>query len=86
MADTIQIEVSQEEVEFLQFGLGLFITMLGSDLEGWKNKDEMSMEKLFFLMDKKIGAMNLWRKVLISAGADPEDIAQHIANSKNEDI
>ena len=87
MADetqTIELRITEEEVDFLQMGLGLFITMLATDIEGWKNKNEMSMEKLFFVMDKKMGAMNLWRKVLISAGADPDDIAEHIANADND--
>jgi len=29
-------------------------------------------------METKLGVMNLWRKVLISAGADPEEVAEHI--------
>jgi hypothetical protein len=52
--------------------------MLGSDIDGWKNKKDTSMDKLFFLMDTKVGVANLWRKVLITAGADPEKIAEHL--------
>jgi hypothetical protein len=52
--------------------------MLVSDIDGWKNKKDTSMDKLFFLMDTKVGVANLWRKVLITAGADPEMIAEHL--------
>jgi hypothetical protein len=52
--------------------------MLGSDIENWENKKESSMDKLFFLMDTKVGVANLWRKILVSMGADSEDIAEHL--------
>jgi hypothetical protein len=33
---------------------------------------------LMFLMDTKMGVGSLWRKVLVTCGADPEDIAEHL--------
>jgi hypothetical protein len=59
-------------------GLALLLEMLGSDIENWENKKESSMDKLFFLMDTKVGVANLWRKILVSMGADSEDIAEHL--------
>jgi len=59
-------------------GLALLLGMLGSDIENWENKKESSMDKLFFLMDTKVGVANLWRKILVSMGADSEDIAEHL--------
>jgi len=76
--ETIAVEVDEKEVAYLQASLALLITMLGSDLENWQNKKDSSMDKMFLLMETKLGVMNLWRKVLISAGADPEEVAEHI--------
>lgn len=69
----------------MTMSLGLLITMFDGDIEKWQNKKDSSMEKLFFLMDKKYGAMNLWRKVLISAGADPEALSEHIDQATTEE-
>ena len=72
------LEVDSEEGAFLNMGLALLLEMLGNDIENWSNKKESSMDKLFFLMDTKVGVANLWRKILVSMGADPEDIAEHL--------
>ena len=74
----VVLEVDSEEGAFLNMGLALLLEMLGSDIENWSNKKESSMDKLFFLMDTKVGVANLWRKILVSMGADPEDIAEHL--------
>ena len=76
--EVVVLEVDSEEGAFLNMGLALLLEMLGSDIEKWGNKKESSMDKLFFLMDTKVGVANLWRKILISMGADPEDIAEHL--------
>jgi hypothetical protein len=83
--ETIDVQVNAEEVMYLQMSLALFITMLGSDMEEWQNKKDSSMDKMFMLMETKLGVMNLWRKVLISAGADPEELAQHIMESGEDE-
>ena len=74
----VVLEVDSEEGAFLNMGLALLLEMLGSDIENWSNKKESSMDKLFFLMDTKVGVASLWRKILISMGADPEDITEHL--------
>ena len=79
--ETIAVEVDEKEVAYLQASLALLITMLGTDLENWQNKKDSSMDKMFLLMETKLGVMNLWRKVLITAGADPEELARHIIES-----
>jgi hypothetical protein len=79
--ETIEVKVDAQEVAYLQMSLALLITMLGSDMEEWQNKKDSSMDKMFMLMETKLGVMNLWRKVLISAGADPEELARHIIES-----
>ena len=76
--EVVVLEVDSEEGAFLNMGLALLLEMLGSDIEKWGNKKESSMDKLFFLMDTKVGVASLWRKILISMGADPEDIAEHL--------
>ena len=83
--ETIDVQVNAEEVMYLQMSLALFITMLGSDMEEWQNKKDSSMDKMFMLMETKLGVMNLWRKVLISAGADPEELAKHIMESGEDE-
>ena len=77
-SEVLEVKLNEEEVGFVNMGLALLLEMLGSDIDGWKNKKDNSMDKLFFLMDTKIGVANLWRKVLITAGADPEMIAEHL--------
>ena len=77
-SEVLEVKLNEEEVGFVNMGLALLLEMLGSDIDGWKNKKDNSMDKLFFLMDTKIGVANLWRKVLITAGADPETIAEHL--------
>ena len=77
-SEVLELKLDEEEVGFVNMGLALLLEMLGSDIDGWKNKKDNSMDKLFFLMDTKIGVANLWRKVLITAGADPEMIAEHL--------
>jgi hypothetical protein len=79
--ETIEVKVDAQEVAYLQMSLALLITMLGSDMEEWQNKKDSSMDKMFMLMETKLGVMNLWRKVLITAGADPEELARHIIES-----
>ena len=77
-SEVLELKLDEEEVGFVNMGLALLLEMLGSDIDGWKNKKDTSMYKLFFLMDTKVGVSNLWRKVLITAGADPETIAEHL--------
>lgn len=79
--ETIAIEIDVEEGAFLNMGLALLLEMLGNDIEKWDNKKESSMDKLFFLMDTKVGVQTLWRKILISMGASPEDIAEHLESA-----
>jgi len=79
--ETIAIEIDVEEGAFLNMGLALLLEMLGNDIENWENKKESSMDKLFFLMDTKVGVASLWRKILITMGADPEDIAEHLESA-----
>lgn len=76
--EVVVLEVDSEEGAFLNMGLALLLEMLGNDIENWSNKKESSMDKLFFLMDTKVGVASLWRKILISMGADPEDITEHL--------
>jgi hypothetical protein len=76
--EVISIEVDSEEGQFINMGLALLLQMLGDDIDNWENKKEHHLDKLMFLMDTKMGVANLWRKVLISCGADPEDIAEHL--------
>lgn len=79
--ETVTLELDLEEGAFLNMGLALLLEMLGNDIEKWSNKKESSMDKLFFLMDTKVGVASLWRKVLISMGANPEDIAEHLRDA-----
>jgi hypothetical protein len=77
--DTVSIEVSAEEGAFLNMGLALLLQMLGDDIERVADlKKDHHLEKLMFLMDTKMGVASLWRKVLVSMGADPDDIAEHL--------
>ena len=76
--EVVVLEVDSEEGAFLNMGLALLLEMLGNDIENWSNKKESSMDKLFFLMDTKVGVASLWRKILISMGADPEDMTEHL--------
>jgi hypothetical protein len=79
--ETMMLEVDSEEGAFLNMGLALLLEMLRTDIEKWENKKDSSVDKLFFLMDTKVGVASLWRKVLISMGADPEDIAEHLKDA-----
>jgi len=74
----VVLEVDSEEGALLNMGLALLLEMLGNDIENWENKKESSMDKLFFLMDTKVGVASLWRKIFVSMGADPEEIAEHL--------
>ena len=77
--DTTTLEVTAEEGAFINMGLALLLQMLSDDIERVANlKKEHHMEKLFFLMDTKMGVGSLWRKVLVTMGADPDDIAEHL--------
>lgn len=73
------LEIDAEEGAFINMGLALLLQMLGDDIERVAElKKEHHLEKLMFLMDTKMGVANLWRKVLITMGADPADIAEHL--------
>lgn len=77
--ETVSLEIDAEEGAFIQMGLALLLQMLGDDIERVANlKKEHHLEKLMFLMDTKMGVGSLWRKVLITCGADPEEIAEHL--------
>lgn len=77
--DTVSIEVSVEEGAFLNMGLALLLEMLGDDIERVADlKKDHHLEKMMFLMDTKMGVASLWRKVLITMGADPADIERHL--------
>ena len=77
--ETTTLEVSAEEGAFINMGLALLLQMLSDDIDRVADlKKEHHLEKLFFLMDTKMGVGNLWRKVLITMGADPEDVAEHL--------
>jgi hypothetical protein len=79
--ETVMLEVDSEEGAFLNMGLALLLEMLRDDIEKWENKKDSSVDKLFFLMDTKVGVASLWRKVLISMGVNPEDIAEHLKDA-----
>ncbi len=77
--EVISLEIDAEEGAFINMGLALLLEMLSSDIERVANlKKDHHLEKLMFLMDTKMGVGNLWRKVLVTCGADPEDIAEHL--------
>ena len=77
--ETVVIEVSAEEGAFLNMGLALLLEMLGDDIDRVAElKKEHHLEKMMFLMDTKMGVASLWRKVLITMGADPADIERHL--------
>lgn len=77
--ETVVIEVSTEEGAFLNMGLALLLEMLGDDIDRVAElKKEHHLEKMMFLMDTKMGVASLWRKVLITMGADPADIERHL--------
>jgi len=77
--EVVKVILTEEEGAYVNMGLALLLQMLGDDIDRVADlKKEHHMEKLFFLMDTKMGVMNLWRKVLITMGADPEDIAEHL--------
>lgn len=78
------LEIDEKDVVLLQMSLGLLITMFEDDIEKWQNKKDSSMDKFFFLMNSKYGAMELWRKVLLSSGIDPEVISEHLAEQDSE--
>jgi hypothetical protein len=81
--ETTTLEVNAEEGAFINMGLALLLQMLGDDMDRVANlKKEHHFEKLMFLMDTKMGVMSLWRKVLITMGADPEEIANHLREQK----
>jgi hypothetical protein len=88
--DLVELQVSEEEVSLLTMSLGLLITMMDEDISRKHKKGErggdFDLDEVFFLMDKKFGAMNLWRKVLVSAGADPEELANHISKATKEEM
>lgn len=87
--DLVEVQITEEEVSMLTMSLGIFITMLDGKIERRHNRNErgqeLDMEELFFLMDKKFGAMTLWRKMLVSAGCDPDMIAEHIQKATEEE-
>jgi len=77
--ETVVIEVSVEEGAFLNMGLALLLEMLGDDIDRVAElKKAHHLEKMMFLMDTKMGVASLWRKVLITMGADPADIERHL--------
>ena len=77
--ETVVIEVSTEEGAFLNMGLALLLEMLGDDIDRVAElKKQHHLEKMMFLMDTKMGVASLWRKVLITMGADPADIERHL--------
>ena len=77
--ETVSLEIDREEGAFIQMGLALLLQMLGDDIERVADlKKDHHLEKLMFLMDTKMGVASLWRKVLVSMGADPDDIAEHL--------
>jgi hypothetical protein len=77
--EVISLEIDAEEGAFINMGLALLLEMLSSDIERVANlKKDHHLEKLMFLMDTKMGVGSLWRKVLVTCGADPEDIAEHL--------
>jgi len=77
--ETSTLQIDAEEGAFINMGLALLLQMLSDDIDRVADlKKDHHLEKLMFLMDTKMGVANLWRKVLVTMGADPEDIAEHL--------
>ena len=77
--ETSTLQIDAEEGAFINMGLALLLQMLSDDIDRVADlKKDHHFEKLMFLMDTKMGVANLWRKVLVTMGADPEDIAEHL--------
>lgn len=77
--ETSTLQIDAEEGAFINMGLALLLQMLSDDIDRVADlKKDHHLEKLMFLMDTKMGVANLWRKVLVTMGADPDDIAEHL--------
>jgi hypothetical protein len=76
--DTVQIEITHEQGAVLNMALALFMNTIGDDIEGWKNKKESSMDKLFFLMGIKMEAGVVWRNLALAMGISEETIQEHL--------
>jgi len=87
--DLVEVQVTEEELSMLTMSVGMFITLMDEKIERRHKRgergQEFDLEEMFFLMDKKFGAMNLWRKMLVSAGCDPDLIAEHIEKATEEE-
>ncbi len=77
-SDTVQIEITHEQGAVLNMALALFMNTIGDDIEGWKNKKESSMDKLFFLMGIKMEAGVVWRNLALAMGISEETIQEHL--------
>ena len=77
------LEIDAEQGSFIHMGLALLLHMLDEDIDRVADlKKEHHLDKLMFLLDTKIGVADLWRKVLITMGADPAEIEQHLKEQK----
>lgn len=81
---TIELEVTDSEVQLFQMSLGFLISTIQRDIDSWENSGDKSLDILCAMYDKQFAVMSVWRKLLISAGVPDSVISGVMSDDSGE--
>ena len=81
---TVTLEMTPEDAAVLTYALAKILGDEERGLEGWENRNDKSLDRLFAHFDAMARAGDLWRRVYRAMGVPQEVIADFLTGTPNE--
>jgi hypothetical protein len=82
---TATLEITPEDAAVLTYALASLLAAEEQGVEGWENRNDKSLDRLFAHFDAMARAGDLWRRVYRAMGVPQEVIAGFLSGANDED-
>jgi hypothetical protein len=82
---TATLEITPEDAAVLTYALSALLAAEESGIDGWQNRNDKSLDRLFAHCDAMARAGDLWRRVYRAMGVPQEVIAGFLTDGDNEE-
>lgn len=83
---TATLEITPEDAAVLTFALAAVLAAEERGMmEGWENRNDRSLDRLFAHLDAMARAGDLWRRVYRAMGVPQEVINEFLTGADNDD-
>jgi len=79
MGPTATLEITPEDAAVLAHALAFILAAEERGIDGWDNKNDKSLDRLFSHLDTMARAGDLWRRVYEAMGVPHEAIANFLS-------